>query len=248
MLEPEVVRMVGREREPAVALAPEARILIVDVDAIARATLSHVLRRAGFTVELAADVGAARGGALRRFDMVIIDPSTSAASRFAFCGHARRDGIAAILIVTATARVTDRVAALDAGADDFIAKPYDEAELVSRARAILRRTRAVPRHPASITRLGDLEIDFARHRVRVGERRIALTLSESKLLALLARQPGRPYSRREILTHLWDTDHLGDERACDAHISHLRRKIEHDPAHPERIVTARGVGYVLQAA
>jgi DNA-binding response OmpR family regulator len=227
---------------------PTGRILIVDTDAAVRASLSASLRQAGFAVELATHVDAPGGMFSGRFDMAIVDPPASVASRFAFCERARREGDAAIVILTATALTVDRVAGLDAGADDFVAKPYDEAELLSRVRAILRRTQTGPRHPPSIRRLGDLEIDFASHRVRVGERRVALTLSESKLLALLARHPGRPFSRREILTHLWDTSHVGDERACDAHISHLRRKIEHDPANPERIVTARGVGYALRVA
>jgi two-component system response regulator RegX3 len=98
-----------------------------------------------------------------------------------------------------------------------------------------------------IRRLGGLRLDFARHQVLVDDAEVLLTPSEFKVLAYLADQPERVFSRRQIMEHLWESVYVGDEHACDVHISNLRRKIERDPAHPQRIVTVRGVGYKLVA-
>jgi len=119
---------------------------------------------------------------------------------------------------------------------------------VSRVRAILRR-RELDRAPAggAVVRLGGLELDYVRHRVRVDGREVTLTPSELSLLSLLAGAPDRVFARREIMQHLWDSTYVGDERACDIHVSNLRRKIERDPAQPERLLTVRSVGYKLVA-
>jgi DNA-binding response OmpR family regulator len=122
------------------------------------------------------------------------------------------------------------------------------AELLSRVRAILRR-RELDRTevPPQKLRLGGLEIDPVSHEVRVEGRPVQLTPSEFRLLAILAAEPERAFARGEILRRLWHTSYVGDERACDSHVVNLRRKIERDPARPERIVTVRGVGYKLLA-
>jgi DNA-binding winged helix-turn-helix (wHTH) protein len=96
-------------------------------------------------------------------------------------------------------------------------------------------------------RVGDLEIDVGEQRVFAGDREVHLTPSEIRMLLFLAEEPGRPRTRREILQHLWHTDDVGDERACDAHVANLRRKIERDPSHPQRLVTVRSVGYALRS-
>ena len=100
--------------------------------------------------------------------------------------------------------------------------------------------------PATTWRVGDIEIDPAGNRVVIAGRAVHLTPSEFHMLVLLAEQPGRCRSRRELLSHLWHTDHVGDERACDAHLANMRKKIERDPSRPERLVTVRGMGYALQ--
>jgi DNA-binding response OmpR family regulator len=105
---------------------------------------------------------------------------------------------------------------------------------------------ALGRSPGSHLFVGDIDIDLGEQRVIVGDRHARLTPSEIRLLAFLAEEPGRARTRREILGHLWHSDHVGDERACDAHISNLRRKIERDPSRPERVVTVRSVGYALR--
>ena len=104
-------------------------------------------------------------------------------------------------------------------------------------------------HEAAVThlRVGDIDIDLVEHRVSIGSHAATLTPSELRVLMFLAEEPGRPRGRHEILRHLWHSEHVGDERACDVHVSNLRRKIEHDPARPVRLVTVRGVGYALVA-
>jgi DNA-binding response OmpR family regulator len=132
------------------------------------------------------------------------------------------------------------------GADDYVTKPFSTAELVSRIRAILRR-RDLDRTSTSQSeiRVGGVAIDLGRHLVAVDGRNVDLTPSEFKLLLLLAGEPERVFTRQQIMEHLWQTPYVGDTRACDAHISNLRRKLERDHTHPERIVTVRETGYKL---
>ncbi len=230
------------------ALMPP-RLLIVDSDVALRESLARALVRLSFVVEVclepAAALGCIRAGTV---DMVIVDPLHWDDSPTHICREICGESDVAILVVTAGAKCADRVAVLDAGADDYVTKPFAEAVVVGRVRAILRRTQRHRPVARPVAQVGDLEVDLACHRVRVAGSRVALTLSESRLLALLLQQPGRVYTRREILEHLWESCHVGDERACDAHISHLRRKLERDPGNPERIVTVRGRGYALVAS
>jgi two-component system response regulator RegX3 len=136
---------------------------------------------------------------------------------------------------------------LEIGADDYVTKPFSMAELIGRIRAILRRRELDRSGRTSTLHVGSLELDPMRHEARVDDEPKRLTPSEFKLLLLLAEQPERVFSRREIMQHLWDSEYVGDQRACDIHISNLRQKLERDPARPERIVTVRGVGYKLAA-
>src|SRR5215207_1192130 len=115
-----------------------------------------------------------------------------------------------------------------------------------RLRGLLGRARVLEHPAATHLDVGDMHLDLVGHRIVVGDRTISLTPTELALLVYLAAEPGRARSRREILQHLWHTEHVGDVRVCDAHVSNLRHKIEHDPAHPERIVTKRGIGYALR--
>jgi two-component system response regulator RegX3 len=165
------------------------------------------------------------------------------------CRALRAGSDVPILMLTARDAEIDRVLGLELGADDYVTKPFSTAELLSRVRAILRR-RELDRATsgATVRRLGGLQIDLGRHEVSVDGDRVHLTLSEFKVLSLLAEQPERVVSRRELMQHLWASDHVGDEHACEVHISNLRRKIEKDPAQPERLVTVRGLGYKLIAA
>ncbi len=162
------------------------------------------------------------------------------------CRRLRSESGVPILMLTARDAEVDVVLGLEVGADDYVTKPFSVAELIGRVRAILRR-RELDRgeNGAAVRDIGGLHIDFARYEVVADGRRVALTPSEFKLLALLADAPDRVFSRRQIMEHLWESSFVGDEHACDVHISNLRRKIERDPSHPERIVTVRGFGYKL---
>jgi two-component system response regulator RegX3 len=153
-------------------------------------------------------------------------------------------------MLTARDAEVDRVLGLELGADDYVTKPFSSAELLSRVRAILRR-RELDRANGgggTIRRLGGLQIDLGRHEVLVDGERVHLTLSEFKVLSLLAEQPDNVVSRRELMQHLWASEHVGDEHACEVHISNLRRKIERDPTQPLRLLTVRGLGYKLVPA
>jgi two-component system response regulator RegX3 len=147
-------------------------------------------------------------------------------------------------MLTARDAEVDRVMGLEAGADDYVTKPFSMAELVSRVRAILRR-RELDRRELGALGVGDLFLDPQRHRVEVAGRNVDVTPSEFTVLSLLASAPDRVFTRREIMQRLWDSQYVGDQRACDVHISNLRRKLERDPQHPERLLTVRGTGYKL---
>jgi two-component system response regulator RegX3 len=153
-----------------------------------------------------------------------------------------------IIMLTARDAELDRVLGLEIGADDYVTKPFSIAELVSRVRALLRR-RELDRGDAEPTLkvVGGLRIDLSTYTVEVDGKPARLTPSEFRLLALLAIEPGQVRTRREIMQHLWQSSYVGDEHACDVHISNLRRKVERDPRNPERVVTVRGVGYRLAA-
>jgi two-component system response regulator RegX3 len=150
-----------------------------------------------------------------------------------------------ILMLTARDSEVDRVLGLEAGADDYVTKPFSMSELLARVRAILRRRELDTRTTAATRRVGGLDLDLERYEAAIDGEPVRLTQSELKLLALLAREPGRVYSRREIMQHLWESNYVGDERAADLHVSNIRRKIERDPDNPERLVTVRGAGYKL---
>jgi two-component system response regulator RegX3 len=227
------------------------RILLVDDDAGVRDVVAFTLRREGFEVDEERDgraaLEAARG---HRFELVILDVMLPGLPGTDICRALRAESDVPILMLTARDAERDRVLGLELGADDYVTKPFSSAELLSRVRAILRR-RELDRangSGATVRRLGGLNIDLGRHEVLVDGERVHLTLSEFKVLALLAEQPGGIVSRRELMQHLWASEHVGDEHACEVHISNLRRKIERDPTRPERLLTVRGEGYRLVPA
>ena len=162
------------------------------------------------------------------------------------CRTLRAESDVPILLLTARDAELDRVLGLELGADDYVTKPFSMAELVSRVRSILRRRELDRAAGTSAVRdIGGVRVDFGRHQVFADGEPVHLTPSEFKVLALLAEEPERVFSRRQVMEHLWQSIYVGDERACDVHISNLRRKIERDPANPERIVTVRSIGYKL---
>ncbi len=225
-----------------------ARILAVDDDAGILDVLRYLLSSEGFEVETASDGEEALAAAARRpFDLVLLDVMLPALSGTEVCRRLREaDNTVPIIMLTARDAEVDRVLNLELGADDYIPKPFSKAELVSRVRALLRRREYDRADPsAAIRQLGGLRLDLGRHQLLVDERPVTLTPSEFKLLALLAEQPERVFTRRQIMQHLWESEYVGDEHSCDVHVSNIRRKIEREPSRPHRLVTVRGVGYKL---
>jgi DNA-binding response OmpR family regulator len=224
-----------------------ARIVVVDDEPALRDAVAYSLRSEGYEVSAVADGEAALDLVeADPPDVVVLDVMLPGLSGVEVCRRLREAGDIPILMLTARDAEVDRVMGLEAGADDYVTKPFSMAELVSRVRAILRR-RELDRRGLGALAVGDLFLDPQRHRVEVAGRNIDVTPSEFTVLSLLASAPDRVFTRREIMQRLWDSQYVGDQRACDVHISNLRRKLERDPQRPERLVTVRGAGYKLVA-
>jgi two-component system, OmpR family, response regulator RegX3 len=222
------------------------RILVVEDTAAILDAVTDALAAEGFEVQGISDGTAALEAAeAEPFDLVILDLMLPGLSGTEICRRLRAESPVPIIMLTARDSEADRVLGLEIGADDYITKPFSEVELLSRVRAILRRRELDRLGDSTVHRLGGLSVDVVKHEVVADGQRVALTPSEYKLLALLAEEPGRVVTRREIMQHLWQSTYVGDERASDAHVSTLRRKIERDPSHPERIITVPGFGYKL---
>jgi two-component system response regulator RegX3 len=226
-----------------------ARILVVDDEPALLAGLSYALSRERFDVKTA-DTGQAALAELEagEYDLVILDLMLPDVSGIQVARKIRAQSAVPIIMLTAKDSEVDKVIGLEMGADDYVTKPFSALELVGRVRALLRRRELDQNDIGPVRRVGALRIDIARHEVSVEGKKVALTPSEFKVLLTLASQPEHVVSKRTILEELWGTRHVADEHACDVHISNLRRKLEHDPARPERIVTVRGAGYKLIAA
>jgi two-component system, OmpR family, alkaline phosphatase synthesis response regulator PhoP len=161
------------------------------------------------------------------------------------CRAVRAESDLPIVMLTARDGELDRVLGLEIGADDYVTKPFSVVELVSRVRALLRR-RSLDRGHV-VLRVGELVIDVSRHSATLEGRPLQLTRSEFRVVTLLASEPGRVFTRDELVEHLWEGDFEGDRRAIDVHMSNLRRKLEDKPRNPRRLQTVRGVGYRLNA-
>jgi two-component system, OmpR family, response regulator RegX3 len=224
------------------------RVLVVEDEPAIRDAVGYALRSDGFEVDLAGDGEAGLDAALEQpYDVVVLDLMLPKMSGTEVCRRLRSERAVPIVMLTAKGGELDRVLGLEIGADDYVTKPFSMAELIGRIRAILRRRDLDRSGATSVIRVGGLELDPIRHEARVEGEAKRLTPSEFKLLLLLAEQPERVFTRREIMQHLWDSTYVGDQRACDIHVSNLRRKLERDPQNPEHLVTVRGVGYKLVA-
>jgi len=224
------------------------RVLLVEDEPTLADAVGYALRGDGHEVEAVGDGESALAATAERpFDLLVLDLMLPGVSGIEVCRRLRSESAIPILMLTARDTEVDRVLGLEAGADDYVAKPFSMSELLARVRAILRR-RELDAHEAHPTRdIGGLHLDLERYEAAVHGRPVQLTQSELKLLALLSRDPGRVYSRREIMQHLWDSEYIGDARAADLHVSNIRRKVERDPENPERLLTVRGAGYKLVA-
>jgi DNA-binding response OmpR family regulator len=225
------------------------RVLIVDDEPSLVHGLSYALEREKFEVSVAADGRSAVELALSHaFDVILLDVMLPRLSGTDACRQIRAGSDVPIIMLTARDAEREVVEGLGAGADDYVTKPFSAAELLGRIRSLLRR-RELDRvaNDRVVRKLGGLTIDFVNDAVVVDGKRVQLTPSEFRILGLLASAPGTTWSRRQIMEHLWGSTHIGDEHTCEVHVSTLRRKIERDPAHPERLITIRGVGYSLVA-
>ena len=226
------------------------RILLVDDDADLRATLSARLAREGHDVTTAADGGAAVTRACTEsFDMVLLDVALGPGIDGNEAARAlrARGNMVPIVMLTARDSEADAVLGLEAGADDYVTKPFGFAELRSRMRAVLRRSR--PGEVATgAVELGPLRLDRRQRTVEVRGRPVELTFAEFELLNALITDPGRTFDRQQLLTAIWGTSTYRDPRAIDVHVRHLREKLEDEPARPRLLLTVRGVGYRLVPA
>jgi DNA-binding response OmpR family regulator len=225
-------------------------ILVVEDETRIAQVVAAYLRRDGFHVQQAHDGREALALAMAGLpDLIVLDLMLPEVSGRDVTRELRMDArTARIPIIMATARdeVADRIVGLELGADDYVVKPYDAKELVARVRAVLRRVsdRGVAvREPAAVLRRGDLEIDRHRYEVRRGGQILPLTRTEFEILAALAGEPGRVFSRLQLLDAAQGEAFTGYERSIDSHVKNLRRKVEVDPRHPRHVQTVIGVGY-----
>lgn len=230
---------------------PRQTILVVDDDAHIVRLLRSYLEQSGFAVETASD-GELALQAVRtvRPDLVVLDVMLPKRDGLAVTGALRADpdlGSTPILMLTARIEDVDRIVGLEMGADDYVTKPFNPREVVARIKAILRRSQASPTVPAQRIQIGDLALDPAAHVVHRAGDAVDLTPSEFDILHLLMRNPGRAFSRTQIIEEGLGYEYAGLERTVDSHIKNLRRKLEDDPRHPRLLETVFGIGYRLAA-
>ncbi len=222
------------------------RIVVVDDEESIVKAVRYALEQDGYEVHTAGD---AAGGAFLveevNPDLLILDIMLPGKSGLDLAREIREVSDVPIVMLSARGDEVDRILGLEFGADDYVTKPFSPRELVSRVRAILRRAgRGAGEHMR--IGLGELQIDSDSRQVFMRGEPVHLTTSEYGILHLLARHPGKAYSRANILAELWDEAPVGDERAIDVHIHNMREKLERDPKNPEYLLTVRGFGYRLK--
>ncbi len=223
-----------------------ARILLVDDEQSVQKLLSYPLRKEGYEVVPAMDGQEAlercRG---QSFDLIVLDVMLPKLDGFDVCRQIRAQSSVPIIMLTAKAEEFDKVLGLELGADDYITKPFSMREFRSRVKAVLRRSDLLREEQREEEPLeaDELRIDFAKRTVEIRGEAVRLTYVEFEILAILARNPGRVFSRTMLLDRLWGDSAFRDPRTIDVHIRHLREKVERDPKEPEFLFTVRGVGY-----
>ena len=224
-----------------------SRILIIEDETPMRTALADVLAAEGHRALTAADGAQGLQRAIEeKPDLILLDVMMPKLDGFALCAELRRLGhTPPILMLTAKGQIDDRVTGLDAGADDYLVKPFSTEELLARVRALLRRTQK-PGKSAATLKLGNVEIDLARQTAVRGKKTIHLTAKEFSMLRLLGETPGEPVSRERFLVLVWGCAAFPTTRTVDNHIASLRGKLEPNPEAPRFLKTVHGVGYKLE--
>jgi DNA-binding response OmpR family regulator len=219
------------------------RVLLAEDDASISEPLARALRREGYDVEVREDGPAALDCGLQGgVDLLVLDLGLPGMDGLEVCRRLRSEGQAfPVLVLTARADEVDTVVGLDAGADDYVTKPFRLAELLARVRALLRRGTATDAQPAPSTH--GVRIDVESHRAWIGEEELQLTAKEFDLLRVLVRDAGRVVTRDQLMREVWDTTWWSSTKTLDMHISWLRKKLGDDAANPRYISTVRGVGF-----
>ncbi|MCW5552728.1 MAG: response regulator transcription factor [Verrucomicrobiae bacterium] len=224
-----------------------SRILIIEDETPMRTALADVLEGEGYRPLTAADGDIGLRKALdEKPDLILLDIMMPKLDGFAVCAELRRLGNPVpVLMLTAKGQIEDRVTGLDAGADDYLVKPFSTEELLARVRALLRRTRKQGHAPRKL-KLGDVDIDLARQTAVRGRKQIHLTAKEFAMLRLMAEAEGEPVSREKFLDVVWGYAAFPTTRTVDNHIAGLRAKLEKNPDVPRWIKTVHGVGYKME--
>ena len=224
-----------------------SRILIIEDEAPMRTALVDVLNGEGYRALTAADGESGLKRALaEKPDLILLDLMMPKLDGYQVCAELRRLAVTTpVLMLTAKGQVEDRVTGLDAGADDYLVKPFSTEELLARVRALLRRVEKQTRTPAKL-KLGDVEIDLARQTASRGRKQIHLTAKEFSMLRLLAEAEGEPVTRERFLDVVWGYAAFPTTRTVDNHIASLRAKLEKNPDAPRWLKNVHGVGYKLE--
>jgi len=220
------------------------RVLVVDDEPMVRDVLARYLEKEGFAVEVAED--GERALAVYEAmspDLVLLDLMLPKLDGLEVFRRIRERTATPVIMLTAKGEETDRVVGLKLGADDYVTKPFSPREVIARVRAVLRRAAPKPTPAGGVLRFDGLEIDGSRREVRRGDEVVRLTRKEFDLLRLMASNPGRAFTRSELLEDVWDFAWDGDTATVTVHVRRLREKIEDDPSNPVRLVTVWGVGY-----
>jgi len=222
------------------------RILVVDDEAAIRRLLATVLESSGFVVHLAENgsLGLAAAATVRP-DLILLDLGLPDLDGVEVIRRLREWSPAPIIVLSVREREDDKVAALDAGADDYLTKPFGVPELLARIRGSLRRV--VGQAPEPVFHSGNLTVDLGRRLVLVADKEVQLTPTEYEILRLLVTNAGKVLTHRQLLSRIWGASHLEQPHVLRVNISNLRRKIEHDPSRPSVLLTESGVGYRLKA-
>lgn len=223
------------------------KILVVDDEPRVVRLVSEVMKAMGYTLAAAANgTSAIEMAALEQPDLILLDILLGAGpDGYEVCRRIREFSDVPIIMLTAKAQDADMLRGFDAGADDYLTKPFNAKELVARVKAVLRRTLRPEETITTVWKCGELEIDFARRIVSVGGNRASLTRTEYALLRQLALNANKVMLHQDLLTAVWGPEYVNDVDYLRAYIRYLRRKLEQDPSNPAYILTSSGVGYML---